>query len=542
MWCKEEYPSTATYRMQQAVNNLKEWTDKWCLTINKEKSSTTLFTLSTKHKAGTINLGDTPLKEDGEATYLGVTFDKRMTWKPHIAQAESKARRKLAILRKLAGTAWGANENILKTVYQGTVRPHLEYGSTAWSNAAKTTLHTLDLVQNQALRIITGAMKSTPIIGMEKLTTIQPLNTRRDKKSLLQAEKFKSLPDHPMKPKVEGLTKNRLKRISFVHQHKRLLRQHEEAIPREATPIPPPNAPPMFEDGCSLLVTRTEVPGITAGEEQIDTVRKALAMAMIDEKYPEEAWIQAYTDGSATDAVKDGGAGVYLRIPSGEEKNFSVATGDRCSNYEAEVEALIHAATKVSEFGDPTDQVVFLTDAKSVLQALENGKLHQLAEALSVLQKGRRVVLQWIPAHCGIPGNEKADRLAKEGAKGVQPIASLPYDGKCRIIKALYQPQPAKDDFHRLTREEQVIVARLRTGHNRLKAHMHRKMKLVPSPICPCGLEDQTTEHILQRCPQFQRQRDQTWPSVTSLEAKLYGSRVDLELTTAFIKECSIKV
>ena len=34
-------------------------------------------------------------------------------------------------------------------------------------------------IQNQALRIITGAMKSTPITFMEQTTAIQPLQQRR---------------------------------------------------------------------------------------------------------------------------------------------------------------------------------------------------------------------------------------------------------------------------------------------------------------------------------------------------------------------------
>ena len=186
IWCKEEYATTATYRMQLAADKLHSWTEEWCIAINKDKSSTTLFTLSPKQKAGTITLGGNPPKEDEQATYLGITFDKRQTWKQHIAKTEAKARRRLAILRKLAGTTWGASEKILKTVYQGTVRPHLEYGSTAWSTTAKTNQQTLDKVQIQALRLITGAMRSTPITEMERLTGVQCLDQRRDAKNMMQ--------------------------------------------------------------------------------------------------------------------------------------------------------------------------------------------------------------------------------------------------------------------------------------------------------------------------------------------------------------------
>ena len=95
-----------------------------------EKSSATLFKFSNKQKAGNLQLGEKPLEK--EATYLRITFDKCMAWKQQVQTAEVKARRKLAIMRKLAGTSWGANERILTTVYQGAVIPCLEYGSSAW--------------------------------------------------------------------------------------------------------------------------------------------------------------------------------------------------------------------------------------------------------------------------------------------------------------------------------------------------------------------------------------------------------------------------
>ena len=120
-----------------------------------------------------------------------------------------------------------------------TVRPHLEYGSTAWSATANTNQLDPDRVQNQALRLITGAMRSTPITEMERLTGAQPLGQRRDAKNMMQAEKFKCMTYNHMKTKLEGLTNNRLKRSSFVHESKKLNRQFHDRLPPEHTPLLP---------------------------------------------------------------------------------------------------------------------------------------------------------------------------------------------------------------------------------------------------------------------------------------------------------------
>ncbi|KAK7100610.1 hypothetical protein V1264_023530 [Littorina saxatilis] len=159
-----------------------------------------------------------------------------------------------------------------------------------------------------------------------------------------------------------------------------------------------------------------------------------------------------------------------------------------------------------------------------------------------MVRQTRRVVLQWIPAHCGIPGNERADELAKEGAVEDQPENTVSFSEQKTIIKALMRPRTNRDDYHTMSREQQVNLIRLRTGHNRLNAHMNRKFKLAPSPTCACGQEDQTAEHILQRCPLLDEERKEVWPSPTPLHTKLYGSRQELEKTTTFITSAGLIV
>ena len=76
-----------------------------------------------------------------------------------------------------------------------------------------------------------------------------------------------------------------------------------------------------------------------------------------------------------------------------------------------------------------------------------------------------------------MPGNEQADQLAKCAAQEEQPSTSLDYQEKTTIIKTALKPRQEKDAYHLLDRPCHVVLARLRSGHNRLNAHMHRKLK-----------------------------------------------------------------
>jgi hypothetical protein len=97
---------------------------------------------------------------------------------------------------------------ILKQVYTGAVRPIMEYASSSWATTAKTTKAKLEKIQNMGLRITLGAMKTCPIREMEKTADIEPLELRRQYKTLVQFEKSKRLPNHPLHSKFKERTKN----------------------------------------------------------------------------------------------------------------------------------------------------------------------------------------------------------------------------------------------------------------------------------------------------------------------------------------------
>ena len=262
---------------------------------------------------------------------------------------------------------------------------------------------------------------------------------------------------------------------------------------------------------------------------------------MLEDQYPRETWMHVYTDGSATNATCCGGAGVYIQYPSREWQAKATATGKNCINYKAEVEALILAAQTISSKVERNSQVVFLTDALSVLQAFNTGQLPLLENALNNLQC-LRIVLQWVPSHCGIKGNEEADKMAKMGAKEEQPDNPISLSESKTIIKSMFKPHTTPDGYHRLTRQDQVIIFRLRTGHCRLNQHLHKKMKVMPSPTCFCGEAEQDPNHILQECREFSQLRDELWSSPMSIERKLYGPVETLRTTTTFMKRTGLSV
>jgi hypothetical protein len=123
-----------------------------------------------------------------------------------------------------------------------------------------------------------------------------------------------------------------------------------------------------------------------------------------------------------------------------------------------------------------------------------------------ILLEFSRVVIQWIPAHCGIPGNNKADLLAKDGSQQQQESPSTSYNEAKMLLKQAHHKtwQRKRGDHGRytllhLSRKEATTIFRLRTGHCRLREHLKR-MNLSESARCVCQEADQTPRHVLLDC------------------------------------------
>ena len=77
------------------------------------------FQPSTKKQEAKLKMNGQSIAEDPLPTYLGVTVDRRLTWKQQINKCCSQAKMRLAIMKKLTGTDWGADQRILKKLYRG---------------------------------------------------------------------------------------------------------------------------------------------------------------------------------------------------------------------------------------------------------------------------------------------------------------------------------------------------------------------------------------------------------------------------------------
>ncbi|GFX91815.1 RNase H domain-containing protein [Trichonephila clavipes] len=102
----------------------------------------------------------------------------------------------------------------------------------------------------------------------------------------------------------------------------------------------------------------------------------------------------------------------------------------RGTAFDGEISAIRRALPQLQCHLEKFTRVIILSDSRVTLLAVvsDNNSITQdvlvYRHDLKILSSlGKIIVLQWVPAHCGIPGNENADFLAKKGALVMQKVS-----------------------------------------------------------------------------------------------------------------------
>ena len=187
---------TAERQLQLCVNKIQEWVSKNGFKFSETKTVTMHFWKGNGISEPNIFINGSRIKAVDETRFLGLIFDRKLTFLSHIKDLKTRCLKSLDVLKVVGHTDWGADRKVLLQLYQALVRSKLDYGCIVYGGAAKTNLRLLDPVHNSGLRIALGAFRTSPVESLYTEAGESPLELRRLKLSLNYVCKLKSAPDN----------------------------------------------------------------------------------------------------------------------------------------------------------------------------------------------------------------------------------------------------------------------------------------------------------------------------------------------------------
>ena len=405
--------------------------------------------------------------------------------------------------RRVVGPTWGLNPKTASWIYTTIVRPALSYGAMVWANAmiTKTNQNNMIQLQRLALKMVTGALPSTPSAALDKITNTTPITEH------LRFCAAKTAYTLMATGQWEGPVKSELKNPKKFTSHANTVNKTLRSLPPEWTHDL--TTPELSLDRDFL----TEIPDRGSYRE-------------VENEYT----TVIYTDGSKI----DGNAGAGLTIwKDGEEttqKSFNL--GQHISVPASEMFAIQQASQTLLNSGTANERILINCDSQGTIKSLDTTTSRskttlRTISNLNTLSIWNNVTVRWIPAHQGHHGNELADALAKKGAQNTseETLIPIPKAAAYAALRNKIKTGNRKISDHmdmiwadrfgkslkNMTRSNLRAATHLLTGHGNLNYHM-KKLKKVKTTACNlCGLEDETVKHVLTECPLLWKLRQEVF-------------------------------
>jgi len=202
--------------LNKDMATLGEYLQTWKLKLSTTKTVSAVFHLNNKKakRELKVNINNENLPFFSEPKYLGVTLDRSLTYHRHLESLRKKLTSRVALLRRLAGSSWGAGATTLRTATLALVHSNAKYCAHAWCRSAYTRLIEPTIIDG--LRIVTGCLRPTPADNLPILAGIQPAELRRNSATLSLGRRAVE-PGHLLHPALNRPTSAVARRLKSRH-------------------------------------------------------------------------------------------------------------------------------------------------------------------------------------------------------------------------------------------------------------------------------------------------------------------------------------
>ena len=135
------------------MTRLQTWADMWMIDLNPTKTKCMHVTFALNHTVPSPSFRGTPIELVNSHKHLGLIINNSLTWTDHIDYISTKVAKRIGLLRSLK---FKLSRSCLKTIYIAHIRSILEYCDFVWDGCSMACSETVERLQVECMRIITG--------------------------------------------------------------------------------------------------------------------------------------------------------------------------------------------------------------------------------------------------------------------------------------------------------------------------------------------------------------------------------------------------